>query len=374
MNSVCDDCGSRNDADAKFCESCGTKLKTSSAIGDPQKPVQEPFGLTASLAMETPGPQSNASRFANDAVKQGKRLASDMRAKVQAAHPHTVKAVAVVVVTLLVWALLEYSQKRNAPPSGWNYLAWTAFLLTLVPTSCGALMILISGSTTPGWFIKFSEWMDRRAAGSRVSDGRFNRFIARPALWSYEALDEQASRVDDVMLRNGAKVASYAFSVIFFCLLLFWIAALVIAVVMLVVVIAVAAFIIDAYNGTSGTSSRVSGALKGAFRSSEGKVYSGTNMFNEQVTGHVDEDGNVYEGSHVFNEQKVGRIDADGNRYEGTNVFNEQKTGRTDEDGNIYEGTNDFNERKTGRVDEDGNIYEGTNMFNERKIGRVEKK
>ena len=374
MNCFCGDCGFMNDANAEFCESCGTKLKMlPSRIDDTQTAGQELPALTASLAGEVPGWQTNASSFATNALDQGKRLASATHAKVRSAHPHKFKAVAVIGATLIAWILLEFSHERNAPPSGWNYLAWTTFLLTLVPMSCGALMMLISGSITPNWFIKFSAWMDQRAAGSRVSGGRFNRFIARPALWSCEALDERASRIDDDMLRNGARVATYAFSVILFCLLLFWIAVLAITVVMLVIGIAITIFIIDAWDGTTGNSRRITGAMS-AFRSSEGKVYSGTNVFNEQVTGRVDEDGNVYEGSNFFNEQKVGRIDAEGNRYEGTNVFNEQKVGRTDEEGNVHEGTNFFNERKTGRVDEAGNIYEGTNVFNERKVGRVEKK
>lgn len=375
MNSVCGDCGCSNDADAKFCESCGTELKMlPSASDDAQTMAHESTRLAGTLGGDVAGGLAMASTLATGALDQGKRLSSGAHARILSAHPHKIKAVAVIGVTLLAWWLLERGHGLHAPPSGWNYLAWATFFLTLLPMSCGALMILISGSTTPGWLIKFSAWMDRRAAGSRVSNGRFNRFIARPALWSYEALSEHADRIKDDMLRNGAKVATYAFSVALFCLLLFWIATLVLTVVMLVICFAVTMFIIDAWDGTHGNSRRITGAMRGALRSSESKVYSGTNMFNERVAGRVDEDGTVYKGSNVFNEQKVGRVDAEGNRYEGTNVFNEQKVGRTDEDGNVYEGTNVFNERRTGRVDEDGNIYEGTNVFNERKVGRAEKK
>jgi hypothetical protein len=374
MNTVCEDCGFTNDADAKFCESCGTKLQLLPEVaGRSLMSAQPQVAPSADPAVEVQRRPSNASRLANEALDQGKRLAADVRAKIRAAHPHKLKAVAVIAATLVVWVLLELSHKRNAPPSGWNYLAWTTYLLTLIPLSCGAVLILVSGSSTPDWITKLSGWMDRRAAISRGSEGRFNRFVARPALWSYEALNECAGQVNDDMLRNGAKVAAYAFSIILFGLLLFWIAAIAISIVIFVVFAAVMMFVVDGVMGTS-NSSRISGALKGGLRSSEGKVYSGTNVFNEQVTGRVDKDGNVYEGTNIFNEQKVGRVDADGNRFEGTNVFNEGKTGRTDADGNIYEGTNIFNEEKVGRIDKDGNVFEGTNVFNEKKTGRVEKK
>lgn len=372
MNNVCGDCGAGNESGVNFCVSCGTRMKVSdaAAVDAAQMPGVENAGLEPDSAV-APSEQKSA-RIAANALDGGKRLAADARARVAAAPPYKVKAVITLGVTLLAWALLELARAPNAPPSGWNYLAWTVFLLTLVPMSFGALMILISGAATPEWFLKSSAWMDRRAANSRVSERRFNRFVARPALWSYATLDERASRIEDGMLRNGAKVASFAFCVILFGLLLFWIAAIAITLVLLVLFGALTMFIVDGVYGTRTDTSRISNALKSGLGSSPGKIYSGTSL-NEQVAGRIDDSGNVLQGSNFFNEQKVGRVDAKGNLHKGTNVLNEQKVGRTDEEGNVFEGTNFFNEQKTGRVDEDGNVYEGSNVFNERKVGRVKK-
>ena len=79
--------------------------------------------------------------------------------------------------------------------------------------------------------------------------------------------------------------------------------------------------------------------------------YKGTNMFNEEMTGRVDEDGNVYRGSNIFTEEKTGRVDADGNVFKGSNVFTEEKVGRVDSEGNAFKGTNVFTEEKVGRIE-----------------------
>jgi len=313
--------------------------------------TQDPSITLSNHSEELPVDKGSESNLVTGALDNGKRLVSDVRTKIQTAHPHKLKALAVIGATLLVWALLEYVQAPNKPPSGWRYVAWSIYLLTLVPMSCGALMILISGSGTPDWFIKFSDWLDQRAAGSHAGKSWFNRFIARPALWSYEVLSEKAARVDDDMFRNGAKASAYAFTVILFSMLLFWIAAFAIAVVLLGIGLAITLFIVNAFEGNNSNSSRILGAMKGVSQGSESTVYSGTNVFNEQVSGRVDVDGTVYQGSSFFNEQQVGRVDEDGNIYEGTNFFNEKMTGRVDEDGNVYEGTNFFNERKVGRIE-----------------------
>ncbi|MCL5030101.1 MAG: hypothetical protein M1480_13900 [Bacteroidetes bacterium] len=82
------------------------------------------------------------------------------------------------------------------------------------------------------------------------------------------------------------------------------------------------------------------------------KIYVGTNWFNEELKGRVDEDGNIYKGTNWFSEEKIGRIDNDGTIYKGTSFFNEEKTGRIDKEGNIYKGSNWFNEEKQGRTGE----------------------
>ena len=304
--------------------------------------TQEQPGQAASLVMESAGFQASVSSFASGALDQGKHLAGAAHAKIQSAHPHKLKAVAVIGVTVLVWALLQFSRGPHAPPSGWNFLAWATFLLTLVPMSCGALVILISGSTTPVWLIKFSEWMDRRAASSRVSEGRFNQFIARPALWSYEALDEQANRIADDLLRNGAKVATYAFAVILFALLLFWLTMLVLFVVMLFITLAVVKFFIDQSEGkSSGGSTIIS-------RTREG-------LFGGKYTEHVDSGGNVvgtsreregmFGGKYVEHTDERGNVAGQSKEREG--LFGGKYSEHTNVDGDVV-GTTRERERLFG--------------------------
>lgn len=373
MHIFCDGCGQRNFASAKFCVAWGANLGAVRSGGESRIAVDPQAKERPGSPVQLPDPEVRESR-ATEAVDQARRVALDWRARIKTAHPHKLLAVALILVTVLIWVLLEFTHKPNAPASVFSYLAWTAFLLTLVPMSCGAVMILMSSASTPAWFGSFSDWMDRRAAASRVSPGRFNRFIARPALWSYEALGREAGRISDDMLRNGAKVAACAFGLMLFGLVLFWIAALAITAVLLFVAIAVTAFFVKAFYGTGTNSSGIANAVLRASRgSSERKVYAGTNVLTDQVAGRIDSRGDVFQGSNFLEEEKVGRVDAEGNHYEGSNYLSEKKTGRTDENGNFYEGTNFLNEQRTGRVDEDGNIYEGTNVINERKVGRIEK-
>ncbi len=61
------------------------------------------------------------------------------------------------------------------------------------------------------------------------------------------------------------------------------------------------------------------------------KIYSGTNWFNEEKIGRIDEYGNIIKGTSFFNEEKAGRIDENGNIYKGTNWLNEEKQGRSAE-------------------------------------------
>ncbi len=37
------------------------------------------------------------------------------------------------------------------------------------------------------------------------------------------------------------------------------------------------------------------------------KIYSGTDWFNEELKGRVDEEGNIYKGTNWLNEEKQGR-------------------------------------------------------------------
>lgn len=100
-------------------------------------------------------------------------------------------------------------------------------------------------------------------------------------------------------------------------------------------------------------------------------IYKGTNWFNEEKVGSIDDESNIYEGTNWFNEEKVGRVDEEGDIYKGSNWFTEEKTGRIDDDGNIYEGSSWFTEEKVGRIDDDGNVYKGSSWFTEDKVASV---
>ena len=279
--------------------------------------------------------------------------------------PYQIHAIAVIAVAGLALFGLELIARRYSTAPIWLAACWIVFLLTLVPLASGSALILICGANTPKWMETFASWMDQRTAKANSSSGRFNEYVVSPTLMAYEALVGLSNKVSNSILRNGAKAATNVFAISLFFVLL-WVAYVI---VVLFVFFLIAGFLIEAFSNKD--TDKNEGSETG---SRERTIYSGTNVFNEQITGRVDSDGNIYEGSTIFNEKLVGRVDADGNRYEGSNIFNENKIGRTDKDGNIFKGTNIFNEQKIGRVDEDGNRYEGTNIFNERKIGSTRQK
>ena len=293
--------------------------------------------------------------------------ANGSRAGATPDNPHKQTALLVAGGTVVAWLVLQTLGHYHVSTPFWLALSWVFFLLVLVPLAFGSVIVLKYGDHTPAWLAGVGTWLDRRAAASSESPGRFNRFVLRPSLGAYERLNAHAHSVGDDVVRNGARAAVYLFVPLLFLVLLYVLTAIVllIAVVMLVV------FFIDAYEGNGPSSTSVTKHPSGTSRSST--TYSGSNWVNEQKTGRVDDEGNIYEGTHFLNEKKVGRVDADGTRFEGTNFLNEHKVGRTDEHGNIYTGTNFLNEQKVGRVDEEGNVFEGTNFLNERKVGRIDK-
>lgn len=253
---------------------------------------------------------------------------------------------------------------------------WNLVLL-LAPIVVGGLIAAVNSdqvnSGTEVVEARFRAWQQSAAA----RPGMFFRYVIGPLLWSVVKFCDWTDGFSHRGLKNGSRTAATLYLIAIWLLLIYVAVMVVIAVVIIVIVFFIASKMLSSSNESSGyTYSRPQRSQNDdedvrAHVGLRGKnVYSGTNWFNEELKGRVDQDGNLYKGTNWFNEEKIGRIDDEGNIYRGTNWANEEKVGRIDGDGTLYKGTNWFNEEKTGRLDGDGTIHEGTNWFNEEKRGR----
>lgn len=220
---------------------------------------------------------------------------------------------------------------------------------------------------------KVRQWHSRATAASSI----WARYVLRPPLWSVCRFCTWTDTFENRGVKNGARVAATLYLVGLWLLVIYFAALAAIAIAMLVGVLYV---IVQVLSSSSDSSETATARSAGSSDEEEvmarvglrGKrVYTGTNWFNEELRGRVDDDGHIYRGTNWHNEERIGRIDDEGNIFKGTNWMNEEMVGRIDEDGSLYKGTNWFNEEQTGRVDEDGSIYDGTNWFNEKKRGRT---
>ncbi|MDY0343027.1 MAG: hypothetical protein RBR28_05600 [Lentimicrobium sp.] len=256
-------------------------------------------------------------------------------------------------------------------------------LILVSPLLVGGIIAAINANSVNDTTEKAEAWTRRTQINVSAKSGWFYSYIVNPMLWTIVKLSDWTDSFTHRGLKNGVRVASTLYLIAAWCFLIY--AAFMVAVILVIgaVVIYIIFKILVNYNEdakrgyenglsvfNSNNQNRKEEAtdyvgLKGK------KIYSGTNWFNEELKGRVDDEGNIYKGRSWFNEEKIGRIDEDGNILEGTNWFNENKVGRIDKDGNLHKGTNWFNEEKTGRIDEDGNIHRGTNWFNEEKTGRT---
>lgn len=254
---------------------------------------------------------------------------------------------------------------------------FNVFLL-LAPLLLGGLIAAINtnqvNDATEGAEAKVRGWQSRTS----VRTGFFSKYVLHPPLWLIVKFCDWTDGFAHRGAKNGTRVAATLYLVGLWLLLLYAAVIVVIAVVILVVVIYIAAKILSSSSGTS----EVTYSRPHVRRTEQEqvldhvglrgkKVYAGTNWFNEELKGRVDDEGNLYRGTNWFNEEKIGRIDDDGNIYKGTSWTNEEKVGRVDRDGALYKGSNWFTEEKTGRIDEDGTVHKGTNWFNEEKQGRT---
>ena len=256
-------------------------------------------------------------------------------------------------------------------------------LIFVSPLLMGAIIAAFNTNRANDVAEKAEAWLRRKQINTSTKDTWFYRYIINPLLWTVTKFSDWTDSFTHRGVKNGVRVTAVLYLVAFWCFLiysLFMIAImLVIAAVIIYVIFKVlinsnddfrrgyekGRGIFNLRNQNRKVDATDYAGLKGK------KIYSGTNWFNEELKGRVDDEGNIYSGTNWFNEEKIGRIDDDGNILEGKNFLNEKKIGRIDEDGNLHKGTNWFNEEKKGRIDEDGSIHKGTNWFNEEKKGRA---
>ena len=255
-------------------------------------------------------------------------------------------------------------------------------ILLLSPLAIGGIIAVMNSESVNNSTEKAESWTRKTQGNTSQKEGWFSRYLVNPVLWIMVKFSDWTDSFTHRGLKNGIRVAATLY-------LIAAVVYLLIAVFVIMIVLAIGAIILYVvFKVLINTNDDVrTGYEKGnsLFQNTSQKeqdvpdmvgirgqnIYSGSNWFNEELKGRVDEDGNIYSGTNWFNEDKIGRIDKDGTIYRGTSFFNEEKVGRIDGDGNIHKGTNWFNEEKTGRIDEDGNIHKGTNWFNEEKTGRT---
>lgn len=254
-------------------------------------------------------------------------------------------------------------------------------ILLLTPLAIGGIIAAMNSQAVNNSTEKAESWTRKTQSNTSQKDGWFSSYLLNPVLWMIVKFSDWTDSFTHRGLKNGTRVAAtlYLIAGVVYLLIAVFLIMVALAIGALVLYIVFKVLINSNENVRSGyetgksvfqnTSQKKDVAEMVGIRGQ--KIYSGTNWFNEELQGRVDEDGNLYSGTNWFSEEKIGRIDEEGTIYKGTSFLNEEKVGRIDGDGNIHKGTNWFNEEKTGRIDEEGNIHKGTNWLNEEKTGRI---
>lgn len=287
--------------------------------------------------------------------------------------------VAGVTLLLLVMAIV--------PTRPWQARDWPIALFFASPFILGLIVALMHPAAALTAATQWEAWIARRREAARAKDSAFSKWALRPVLWTFAGATTLSERIEDEHVRVGMKLTTSIYIIGAVLYIAFVVTVIVITLVLIVLALAIFAHFTQADTeprgrrvGSSDGSSRRDTESGSDSRTSipvgrrGSSIISGTNFFNEQTTGRIDEDGNIYQGTNFLNEEKVGRMDEEGNVYMGKSWFTENKVGRLDEEGNVHEGTNFLNETKVGRVDADGNVYEGSNFLTEKRTGRIEKK
>lgn len=256
-------------------------------------------------------------------------------------------------------------------------------LILMIPLIVGGIIAAFNSNGINESTEKVEAWIRRTQGTVSTKKGWVYRYIINPLLWLIVKFSDWTDSFIHRGLKNGVRVALTLFLIIAWCFLIY--SAFMIAVILIISIVIIYIFFKILINSNddvksgyekgrnlfnSNTSDRNPEVTDYAGLKGKG-IYKGTNWFNEELKGRIDDEGNIYKGTNWLNEEKIGRIDSDGAIYEGTGFLNEVKVGSIDKDGNLHKGTNWFNEEKIGRIDEDGTIHKGTNWFNEEKKGRT---
>jgi len=251
-------------------------------------------------------------------------------------------------------------------------------LLLLTPLIIGGIIALVNHDKTNDITENVESWFRKKHAKSRLKSNKLNNYIISPILWVIVKFSDWTDSFSHRGLKNGVRTTSVLY-LIAACLFLLIFSFTFLIVLAFSIALLYFAFkvLINSENGSGQTYRTILNSSQKQQNTLENvgargkKVYAGSNWFNEELKGRVDEDGNIYTGTNFFNEDKIGRIDEEGTIYKGSSFFNEEKVGRIDDKGSLYKGSNWFTEEKKGRVSEDGTIHKGSNWFNEEKKGRT---
>lgn len=256
-------------------------------------------------------------------------------------------------------------------------------LLLCLPVILGAGIALLNSPKVNGACDKLEALVRRRDGIVSVKRGFLARWIVRPHLGLLTKLFDGTASIGHPGSKHGVRAAVFLYVFAFWLMFVVYAFACLLYVALGLIFFFVAVWVmcdllglrrppvLPLFNlGRNRTLPKDPGVLAAAGRG--GKIYSGTNLMNEELRGRVDQEGNIYSGTNWANEKKIGRINEDGHIFRGTNWMNEERVGRIDDGGNIHKGANWLSDEKVGRVDEGGDVYEGTSWLNERKIGRTE--
>lgn len=253
-------------------------------------------------------------------------------------------------------------------------------LILLVPIFIGAIIAIINHNKINDITERIELWFRNSLANTKTKKGKFNKFIIYPIVWLIVKFSDWTDGFSHRGLKNGVRTSAILYLTIsWFLLIIYSFAFLLMLAFSIAVIYFILKIIFNSDNSTSKTlvtetNTYNSQKQQNTFETigTHGKkIYSGSNWFNEELKGRVDEEGNIYSGTNFFNEEKIGRISDDGTIFKGSNYFNEEKVGRINKDGSLHKGSNWFNEEKTGRIDNNGNIHKGTSWLNEEKTGRL---
>ena len=260
--SFCNQCGSEQDESNAWCTNCGE------ANASLNLPMPEPSAIPSG-AIVKPYQLEHFKLALSEHFKK----------------PYFREAVGVILVSVIAFISLTVIGDGRTN-SGYLFFGWLGFFLLLCPLSFGALVILFAREVSPKWLVSFESWLDHRCAKSAESSGRLNDYVIYPSLWAYEKLNTTTDQIGDDTLRNGAKAATYVFTVCLFLFLLY----VAIGIVLFIIGIAIAIAIINAWEGSNGSGQRSASTTYSPRSHGESREREG--VFGN-YTEHRDETGKV---------------------------------------------------------------------------------